>query len=324
MRQWLDYLAKRYNGTLHSPDLTLDDDVFVPQVAPTWQREADHSGTEDEVIEIKVKSEETLINEQYKRAQIAGNVVSLTSMTTSASSIRSTFNSISATVTALRHGPSSKLQERNVSVKSESPMISYKATRMILTSDSNGTDKFSIARNEGANGRKIDVSIHPFAQGGLRNVYRMRQESISGTLLQVAKESRHAIKYQERLKFHLETVKCQEQAASYANWFNNQILRMEQEQQKKNQMHSLPSIPCIEVLRAEVYRLNAPSCPGGFRYLAVEKELGGTYLKWNNNDGYVNSSETIHCHVAQAFRLVFIFLSSSCLQIFLFLQYFLT
>jgi hypothetical protein len=51
-----------------------------------------------------------------------------------------------------------------------------------------------------------------------------------------------------------------------------------------------------------LYRLKAPSYPGGYRYLAVENELPGTYQKWNNNDGYVNRSDCIDNEVAQAFR----------------------
>lgn len=130
--------------------------------------------------------------------------------------------------------------------------------------------------------------------GGLRNVYRMRQSSLETNQIQtaVAKESRHDIHYNERLKFHLETATNQLQAHKYAKSFQRSLEAVE----------DAHNIPPIKVLRTEVYRLKAASCPGGYRYLAVENELEGTYSKWNNNDGYVNPSDCMECHVAQAFR----------------------
>ena len=108
-------------------------------------------------------------------------------------------------------------------------------------------------------------------------------------------ESRHDIHYNETLKFHVETVKCQTEAATYADDFNKQI------KQKRNNNASLASVPRINVLHAEVYRLKSASSPGGFRYLAVEQELKGEYEKYNNNDGWVNQSDCVKCQVAQAF-----------------------
>ena len=271
------------------------DDAAGAQTLPPKHIQNNDSDSEEEVVEMKVKSADTLIRERRERAQAAGNVVSLTSASTNAStSIRSTFSSISATVTAMRSS-NKRLEERKVTIKTESAMISYNATRMVLTTDSNGVDKFAVAPGEASNARTISVSMSPFAQGGLRNVYRMKQK---GEQRQVAKESRHDIKYSERLKFHLETVKCQEKALLYANFFNKKVNNMK----KSLQNCSLAGVPRIKVLRAEVYRLKAPSCPGGFRYLAVEKELPGSYEKWNNNDGFVQKSDSIQCQVAQAFR----------------------
>ena len=233
---------------------------------------------EDGVIEMGVKSRETVIREKYNRALADGKVMSLVS----------TFNSISATVTSMRDGASSsrRPKEREIEIRENSAMISYEAKRMVMVGD----DKFSVAAKEGPNGRRIAVSMHPFAQGGLRNVYQMTQISKrKQTRYQVAKESRHDIKYQERLKFHLETAKCQSRAAIYAKSFNKNT-------------RCLDDVPDINVLSVEVYRLNAPSCPGGFRYLSVENKLKGVYEKWNNNDGYVHASDCMNSQVAQAFR----------------------
>jgi hypothetical protein len=114
----------------------------------------------------------------------------------------------------------------------------------------------------------------------------------------VAKESRHEIKYQERIGFHLETAKCQLRAYQFAKAFNEDIL----EELEDGEVEDDIDIPTVKVLCTVLYRLRAPSYPGGYRYLAVENELDGEYSKWNNNDGYVNKSECINCKLAQAFR----------------------
>jgi len=282
------YLASRYNGTFHNPVLMLDSVVgALPQ---SEEIESDDS---DDVQIMQVKSQATVLRERRQAARAAGEIVSLTKTMTQTSTIRSTFSSISATVTAMR-STKTKLQERAVTIKSESAMIGYEATRMVLTSDASGVRKFTVAPGESANERRIKVSMCPFAQGGLRNVYRMKQESEAQ---QCGKESRHDIKYQERLKFHLETVLCQTQASVHANFFNNRV------NIARNNMGSnlLTGVPHIDVLQAEVYRLKVPSCPGGFRYLAVELFMNGKYEKWNNNDGFVNQLDCLKCKVAQAF-----------------------
>ena len=170
---WLKYLARRYNGTFHNPDLTLDDDTAAQR---PHGRNTNNHADDDEVQVVNVRSADTVRRERRI------DVVSLTQATNGSTSIRSTFSSISATVTALRSG--TKLQERKVAIKAESVMITYEATRMHLTTDINGVDKFSLAPGEKPNERKITVSMNPFAQGGLRNVYRMKQK---GEQRQVAK-----------------------------------------------------------------------------------------------------------------------------------------
>lgn len=129
-------------------------------------------------------------------------------------------------------------------------------------------------------------------------MYRMREHTSNSNVLQVgvAKESRHDVKYQERLSFHLETAICQLRAFQYAKSFNKAISK------KIENDATLPTIKEITFLCTVVYRLKAPSYPGGFRYLAVENELSGPYQKWNNNCGFVNQSECIECKIAQAFR----------------------
>ena len=156
-----------------------------------------------------------MIRQQSQKAKASGEIISLTNVATEASTMRSTFSSISATVTAMRSS-GAKPQERAVTVRATSAMIGFSATKMVINTDDNtGVDKIMMAEREVANGRKVKVSINPFAQGGMRNVYRMElasEEPGSGAVILVGKESRHNIHYNERLRFHLETVSCQRQA----------------------------------------------------------------------------------------------------------------
>ena len=125
-----------------------DDDTAVAQ-RPHGRNTNNHAD-DDEVEVVNVRSADTVRRERRK----ASDIVSLTNGSTS---IRSTFSSISATVTALRSG--TKLQERKVAIKAESVMITYEATRMQLTTDINGVDKFSLAPGEKPNERKIILPV---------------------------------------------------------------------------------------------------------------------------------------------------------------------
>jgi hypothetical protein len=294
--QWLKYLAERYNGNFHEPSLDVNDDSYSADLPDaSIFDDSDDDDDEEEVLEMNVKSQDTLLRDKYNRALVAGQVFSVHNTTTAAagSSMRSTFRTISSSVTAMRGGGgSSRLQERQgVVFKETSPMIAYDATRMVL--DKTKTS-FTVPPGETPNGRNVTVSLHPFAQGGLRNVYRMTQAGSKKGQRQVAKESRHEVGYSERLRFHIETSKCQARAETYANKFNGQ--RGFFQERKAN------GTPRIKMLRAEVVRLRDARAKGGFRYLAVESELEGTYQKWNSNNGYVNPSQCVPCKVAQAFR----------------------
>lgn len=150
--QWLEYLSSQYNGMLHNPDLSLDDNDL-------------------EVVPMQVKSSRTVMREKYEAAQAANEVISITGTTIGTrSSIRSTFSSISATVTAMR---GTKRTERSVIIVPDSAMISYDATRMTLTEDSNGDIVFATAPGETSNSRTVQLSMHPFAQGKESNIILM-------------------------------------------------------------------------------------------------------------------------------------------------------
>lgn len=297
-KPWLEYLGQRYNGTFHMCELTLDDDNTPAPAVPSQARaraalkdddsddDDDSDYEEDEILEMKVKSHNTIIAERYARAKAAGTVVSIAA-TTQGSSIRSTFQSISSTVTAMRNGATRRpLQERQIKLENgtRSKMDTFPATRMVLKSSGDGVKN---APGEKSNGRLVKISQHPFAQGGLRNVFRMEEIGPAGCHGLVGKESRHEVRYAERLQFHLESSRCQAKAAEFAKFFNT--------------ANGSTDVSPIEVLCAEVYRLKDDSFPGGFRYLGVEEELRGTYEKWNSNNGFVLDADTPQNHVAQAF-----------------------
>jgi hypothetical protein len=130
----MKYLSTRFDGTLHNPDMSLEGE------------DNDNDGIE--VIPMEVKSNRTLLREKYEKAKANGQVISLTKVVPR-SSIQSTFSSISATVTAMR---ATSRTEREVVIKSNSAMIRYEATRMVL-SDLNGTKTFVIAPGETSNER---------------------------------------------------------------------------------------------------------------------------------------------------------------------------
>lgn len=278
-----------------------DDGTTIMQAKPVTSNgdsdiDNDNDTDDDDIVEvIQVKSQTALNNERHSRALTAGAVCSLKNNTTiEGPSMRSTFESISSSVTAMRNARYKRYCERQgVTLKDESPLIQYQATRMLLDDE---REKVIVKPGEKPNGRKVRISLYPFAQGGLRNVYRMKQDipHLPHSHCLVAKESRHNIPDHERLRFHVETSKCQARAADYVRKFNKKL--------KKCPSLKPQDVPRIEMLRTAVYRVKDPSYPRGYRYLMVEVEMkGAQYCKWNNNNGYVNSSDSLHCIIAQAF-----------------------
>ena len=289
--QWLQYLASRYNGSFHAPDLSLESDV----------RKSDGGNKSailpvgddgDSLQIITVKSQTTILRERFNDAEASGRVISLVGTTT----MKDTFQTISSAITSLRTGSKSVKVEREIVLEedeNQSSLQVFNATRMVLDSTSG---KISVANGEKSNSRRIKIAQQPFAQGGLRNVYRMYEMHDGAEISLVGKESRHKVHYNERLKFHIETSTCQLQASEYARRFNEKVVATPS---------VLNLVKPVQVLTAEVYRLNDPQAPGKFRYLAVEKRIDGQYEKWNGNNGYIHGDTTSYpFKVAQAFRYV--------------------
>mmetsp|Transcript_27871 Transcript_27871/g.55859 ORF Transcript_27871/g.55859 Transcript_27871/m.55859 type:complete len:314 (+) Transcript_27871:105-1046(+) len=168
------------------------------------------------------------------------------------------------------------LQKFNSIWDAESSHFSFHfATKMVL--HKKGL-KFVTHRNEKMNGRIVKISNVPFAKGGFRKVYNMTE----GSAKLVAKESRHFVVYADRLRFHLETCRCHFQSDRYARAFNDSTSKIE-----------TVRIPQVSFLKTSIYRLKDGASPGGYKYLAVEPRLEGSYKKFNGNNGYVRPPPSV-------------------------------
>ena len=301
-RPWLKYLAHQYKGSFHNPDLMMgtdnDPDYSPPidemprqdsridghQLKDTFNGQ-DYCDTPSRDIR-QVSAGETTASEEHDDDEVI--------QMKPGESLWSVFATISSSVTAMRTGTSQELLERAVTLQETSPMARYKATRMVCNPR---TNKCVPASGEKINSRMVRIAQHPFKQGGLRNVYRLRQ---SGIPRQVAKESRHDISYRERLRFHVQSQKCQDKAIFYATAFNNRLTRL----RRQRPCRALDDIQRnITVLKSDIYRLKDDLVPGGYRYISVEPEMSndGIYIKYNGNNGYVKKEDTLQCQLAQAF-----------------------
>lgn len=298
-RPWMEAIAKRFHGTFHmsSLDMTIathtnrhthppknclihTDSHHSKELGDSHHSEHTESQTQELQI-IVAKSAEQIRQENLAKAVAAGNVIEIGSST-----LRNTFQNISTTLTTMTSSINTRsgalpLQERSGVVLEKfgpnSAMVEYQATRMTLNPNQ---PRFDVPTGETPHSRVVKVSSQPFAQGGLRNVYRMEEhpeEETDRVKMFVAKESRYRVPYAERLKFHQETSRCQSRAIQLVAEFNSKRRRVKIE----------PKYPDLRVLETHVYRLNDQTAPGGFRYLAVEDRLDGVYEKYNSNNGYV-------------------------------------
>jgi len=291
-KEWMEKLSLEYNGTFHMSRLDLDIDIkIIPKKKNGYDDEANDN---NEMEVIGIKSANTRTRERYALAVESGNVVNVPS------SMRNTFRTISSTLTSMRTsiaGISATQTERRVIMESASGFQSkkklYKATWMVMHTTE---PKFIIPPKEKVDSRIVHLSMHPFAQGGLRNVYHMTESPNADLLADdictsvgitsfkknlVAKESRYEVPYKDRLRFHQETSRCQERSVELAKEFN-----------AKAEYQNTVEIPTITFLQSDVYRLRDTDAPGGFRYLAVEERLHGRYEKFNSNNGYILKVES--------------------------------
>jgi len=284
--KWCRKLARVFNGKFHMPQLRLGQKPSPPaKPLEVPERKPVRSDAEEsEVQVIGTKSAETKMRESYEAAERAGNVVTVKDTTC----MRSTFQSFSATLTTMRQDARGPARERHVVLESrtsQSAKMKFEATLMMIHPTEDG---FEVPPAEKKRRRIVELSMQPFAQGGLRNVYNMVEKNLLGSLTGnperelVAKESRHITAYRERLRFHVETLRCQARALELAKSFNSKVkvFNAKPSQERRDTL-----IPLVSFLEAVVYRLRDESSPGGFRYLAVEERLKGDYQKYNDNNG---------------------------------------
>eukprot|EP01063_Lacrimia_lanifica_P020618 TRINITY_DN27910_c0_g1_i1.p1 TRINITY_DN27910_c0_g1~~TRINITY_DN27910_c0_g1_i1.p1 ORF type:complete len:802 (+),score=189.34 TRINITY_DN27910_c0_g1_i1:360-2408(+) len=202
--------------------------------------------------------------------------------------LTSTFFSLSQSCTTMRMTGMQRGQLKEVKFEScdDAGMGStnetcYNVTKMALTAAGDG---FRIRRE--AVRSTVKMRNAPFAKGGSRLVYRMKEVTPGGKVVElVGKEALHEVQIANRLSWHLATQKCHQKAREMATAFNAATASCIARYRALKPDKRVKELPYVDFLEAEVYRLDDASCPGGLRYLAVEKYLGGKYDKFNDNNG---------------------------------------
>eukprot|EP00929_Paragymnodinium_shiwhaense_P113423 TRINITY_DN81718_c0_g1_i1.p1 TRINITY_DN81718_c0_g1~~TRINITY_DN81718_c0_g1_i1.p1 ORF type:complete len:627 (+),score=89.74 TRINITY_DN81718_c0_g1_i1:53-1933(+) len=278
--RWLRCLADHYDGHFYENRLELEEQalVSVSQSLSHVSSELQNAAYTLPALPAPAHAVPTATTTPVSMPSTA--VPNSTAAASTSTGMRSTFLSISQACTAMR-ATSRRRVERNVTLESggassseESHFADVKRMRVV------GEAFKPVAKDQK---RVVTLKKNPFAQGGLRNVYRMTEivTSAEGIIQNslVAKESRYELPYEERLRFHIETSKCQTRAQELATEFNSRLATIG----AKSAM--------VTFVHTEVYRLRDPSAQGKFRYLAVEPELTGKYTKFNGNEGSVISGE---------------------------------
>ncbi|CAN0389307.1 unnamed protein product [Pylaiella littoralis] len=139
----------------------------------------------------------------------------------------------------------------------------------------------------------VRVRERPFAVGGMRHCFRVWNLGVGGrsrnVLNLVGKQSKFFVSRSEQLRGLKQELCCHRLAQQQAEAFNSRIESFAGGPVANNTSYSaLRRNPSgLEVAECDVYRLEDPSEPGGFRYLLVEPFLEGRYLKYNGNNGYI-------------------------------------
>ena len=203
-----------------------------------------------------------------------------------ASSIRSTFRSISSTLSSMRSGApqlGAPVLAKGVLEAAGEPFEeeTYFATKMDWDSV-DGHRILHIADTE-AEGRQLRVHALPFARGGMRNVFRAVEEGREMPL--VVKDSICMVPHAERLAFHKATTECQLRATAFARDFNRATETLKRDHTQLDR--ELDGVREVQFVTCEVYRLSKVKGSGEYRYISVEPFLEGEYIKYNTNNGFV-------------------------------------
>lgn len=143
------------------------------------------------------------------------------------------------------------------------------------------------------------VSIHPqpFAQGGVRNCYRMWKWNAAESEFEdiVGKESRFEVNATDHLgkEFHRTAMQSANKAREYTTSFNRSLLRAVIEgdwdgSQDARDLVRAKNALQLEVISCSLYKIKDSTAHKQRRYMLVEPFLRGTYVKYNGNNGYVS------------------------------------
>lgn len=321
---WLQALSSRYHGTFHRTALSLGEEVTgsapKPDALTRVNSELDHLAAATPSGDLRSCTKPSLKSEGAKPSvKLEGKQELRSVKLESMSSMRATFNSISVELSSMRSTVSQALRERSGVVLESATCPSkaelFHATRMVLC-NKEGQSKFVMASGEKPSDRKVWLASQPFAQGGLRNVYRLeelasgqsdqkpedssaeqgtpqhvwrrllnifgRGSAVAGDSLAQQKGYTSALVAKESR--HI--VPYTERLAFHRETSACQA-RAKELTEEFNAVGQTVGLPSIDFLQPEVYRLADPKAPGGFRYLAVEERLEGAYEKFNSNNGYV-------------------------------------
>jgi len=171
-----------------------------------------------------------------------------------------------------------------IDLETDSNPAQYKTIKNVVRIDFDRSTLELKKPNRNEN-RKISIANKPFAKGAMRYAYRMEEKfgdkrsknQINVKL--VAKESTIDVPWDQRLQNHRFNMLCEDRARKLGVEFNKKAITV--------------CIPTVEFLESYVYRI--PERSDRFRYVAVERELIGKYVKYNGNQGGVlinNSSRS--------------------------------
>ncbi|CAM9377138.1 unnamed protein product [Ectocarpus sp. 12 AP-2014] len=139
----------------------------------------------------------------------------------------------------------------------------------------------------------VRIRERPFAVGGMRHCFRMWNLGAGGRSRKVnnlvGKQSKFSVSVAQQVRGLKQELLCHRLARQQATLFNSRVTSFAAGQVAKTPPYAaLRSKPWgLQVAECDVYRLEDPCEPGGFRYLLVEPFLEGKYLKYNGNNGYI-------------------------------------
>jgi len=140
-------------------------------------------------------------------------------------------------------------------------------------------------------GKKMFLHRKPFAQGGLRYAFHFRsgrsysQEDERGKDMHlVVKESKFATKHKSPEDVHKFFLENHRRAQVFALAFNQAVASIAVDGLRDSRAAKVEFVP------AYVMQISDASAESGLRYVTAERYIPGTYVKFNGNDGFVETA----------------------------------